>query len=129
MKRFVERCFPQSFLLAKKGPLRLFLQDNDPSQQSAAACSALKKVNCHQVLIPARSPEFNPIENIFHLVKDALMDEAIEKRITKESVPLFHKRIVAALHRVASAHADKTIESMPKRLSMVLAAKGARVRY
>ena len=129
MKGFVERNFPQAFLLAQKSPLRLFLQDNDPSQQSASATSAWKKLNCAQVYIPPRSPDFNPIENIFNLTKKELADEAIEKKNFKESVPQFHKRITAALHRVAKDHADKTIESLPNRMAMAVAAKGARIRY
>ena len=81
MKGFVERNFTQAFLLAKKGPGRLFVQDNDPSQQSASATKAWEKLGFEQVYIPPRSPDLNPIENIFNLAKEFLQQEACEKEI------------------------------------------------
>lgn len=129
MKSFVERNFNQAFLLGKKGPGRIFLQDNDPSQQSALATKAWKRLGFEQVYIPPRSPDLNPIENIFNLVKKLLHDEAIEKRILHESLAEFKARIVRAVHRVAKDHASKTIASMAKRCQMVIDGKGARIPY
>jgi len=60
---FVRRCFPQAFLLSQKTQSRVFVQDNDASQQSSPAIRALAAVRAQQLFIPARSPDFNPIEN------------------------------------------------------------------
>ena len=43
--------------------------DNDPSQRSLAAKTAIKEEGCELFCIPARSPDLNPIENMFHIVK------------------------------------------------------------
>lgn len=48
---------------------RMFIMDNDPCQTSKKALTALKDIECDLHRIPARSPDLNPIENVFHLVK------------------------------------------------------------
>lgn len=63
----------------------LFVMDNDPSQVSKLAMSAPREIECKLSKIPSRSPDLNPCESIFHIVKDSLDDEAIEKHINKES--------------------------------------------
>ena len=66
--------------------------DNDPSQRSRADQMALEDIESKFQEIPPRSPDLNPIENIFHLVKRYLENEAISKCITKESFEEFQSR-------------------------------------
>ena len=73
----VFREFPQMFKNARKGQSRLWLQDGDPSQSSSAARMAMKS-------IPACSPDINPIENVFHLIKRKLNSDALQRNIKKE---------------------------------------------
>ena len=65
--RFVRDKFP--VLFSRKRGRKWFVMDNDPSQRSLAARKAIKKECCELFSIPARSPDLNPIENMFHLVK------------------------------------------------------------
>ena len=44
----------------------MFVQDGDPSQNSKAAKTALSKIGAVQFSIPPRSPDLNPIENVFN---------------------------------------------------------------
>ena len=55
--------------------------DNDPSQVSKLAMNALREIECELCKIPSRSPDLNPCELNFHLVKDSLDNEAIERNI------------------------------------------------
>ena len=103
--------------------------DNDPSQSSVATHAALSRIGASRIAIPARSPDLNPIENLFNVAKKALFDEAVENNIICESVPEFKKRVMKALGRAAAAYADKTISSMPKRVRQILSTKGARCAY
>ena len=57
----------------------LFVQDNDPSQNSAKANESLKTIGAEVVKITPRSPDLNPIENFFHNVK--LRQDALDKRL------------------------------------------------
>ena len=79
--------------------------------------------------IPARSPDLNPIENIFHIVKCSLREEAINKRIETESFAQFQDRVVCALNLISCDVIDKTIESLPKRVEALIKSGGYRSKY
>ena len=69
--QFIKNNFNLCF--GKAGPKtdgkRLFVMDNDPCQTSKKAMLALTHIECELHRIPPCSPDINPIENIFHLVK------------------------------------------------------------
>ena len=79
--RFVKENLNLCF--AKAGPRSglqcIFVMDNCPCQNSKVALSALGSVECTRHKIPARSPDLNPIENIFNVVKKQL-EEKMKKR-------------------------------------------------
>ena len=70
-----------------------WVQDGDRSQNSAQAKQAMKDVNAHLLSIPPRSPDINPIENVFHLVQKKLRKEAVQHHIERETLPQFEKRV------------------------------------
>ena len=78
--------------------------------------NALRDVEGELLKIPARSPDLNPIENIFHIVKNSLREDAIKKRVEAESFLQFQERVVCALKCIWCNVIDKTIESLPKRI-------------
>jgi transposase len=55
--------------------------DKDPSQTSKAARKAMEKSEAKFHKIPATSSDLNSIENLFHLVKKSLENEAIANNI------------------------------------------------
>ena len=63
-------------VMRKKEKL-LFIMDNDPSQRSILASDALEEVGAKLVEIPARSPDLNPIENLFNIIKCNLRQETL----------------------------------------------------
>ena len=65
---------------------KLFLQDGDRSQNSKKAKTALDEVGSRQFSIPPRSPDLNPIENIFNLVKAKLREDAFDKKSRRRSL-------------------------------------------
>ena len=50
-------------------------------------------VSCRMLAILARSPDLNPIENIFHLVRANLQKCALNKEIKKETFLEFSRRV------------------------------------
>ena len=79
--------------------------------------------------IPPRSPDLNPIENVFHLVKRKLNSDAIENNITQESFKEFSDRIRKTMENFPTSIIDNTIESMDKRISLIIKSKGQRIKY
>ena len=129
--QFIREHFNSCF--AKDGPKRngkrLFLMDNDPSQTSKASHRAMEQVEAELHQTPPRSPDLNPIENIFHVVKSFLDDEAISFNIRKETFEDFKTRVINMFEKIDVDLIDRTIESMPKRIDAVLSSKGYRTKY
>ena len=72
--QFIRRYFANLFEIAGKeeDDRKIFVMDNDPSQTSAKARAVLTEMGYTMQKIPPRSPDLNPIENIFHLVRKRL---------------------------------------------------------
>ena len=79
--------------------------------------------------IPSCSPDIDPIEGIFHIVKDMLEEEAIERNITKKSFEEFQTRVLQTLGDLDTAVIDKAIDSMPRRMRAIIKGKGSRTKY
>jgi len=113
----------------RKPGQRLFSMDNDPSQNSGPACQAMEEVEAKLHKIPPRSPDLNQIENILHVLRHLLDDEAESCNITHETFDQFKRRVRRTLESIDIKHIDKTIESMSKRIDAVLASKGGQSKY
>ena len=72
---------------------------------------------------------FYPIENVFHFVKSELRTEAFEKNINYEIFEQFSARVKHTLDNTPTKYIDKTIESILKRMLMVITSKGQRIKY
>ena len=128
---FICRHFNLAFAQAgpKANGRRLFVMDNDPSQRSKAAAKALEGIEAELLEIPARSPDVDCIENVFHLVKRFLEEEAIALNITKECFEEFKQRVFTAFDSIPVAVIDNIILSMSKRIEAILTCKGHRTKY
>jgi transposase len=124
---FVKRNFINMFGAADKDHVKYFVQDGDRSQNSKAAKEAMKRVKAEIFHIPAKSPDLNPIENVFHLTNKDLRQSS--KTITRESREEFLFRIRRALYGIPIQTIDKTIASMDRRIGMVIKARGERIKY
>ena len=126
---FVREQFPQLFTRSANPRGRLFLQDGDPSQNSRKAKDAFDDVHARMFHIPPRSPDINPIENVFNNVKQELREFALRTHLTHESYDSFCLRVQHTLLHFSPAIIDRTIESMPKRMDAIIKAKGQRIKY
>ena len=108
---------------------KLFLQDGDPSQNSAKSLAAVKSVGKEVFNIPPRSPDLNPIENVFNLVGQKLREDAISLNLSKETFHQFQERIVTTLNSIPTETIDKTIESIRTRLLQIISKGGHRTKY
>ena len=103
--------------------------DNDPSRTSKVALLALRDIECNLHRIPPRSPDLNPIENIFHIVKKQLEDEALNLHITNELFQDFRDRVYRCLDSLDIETINRTILSMPRRIEKIIANRGIRLKY
>lgn len=125
---FIRKHFNSMFEASGKSE-RLFLQDGDPSQNSKKALNAMEEVGANLLKIPPRSPDVNPIENFFHLLDTQLKQDALDKGITKESFEKFALRVKKTALNFPSLTIDNIIESMHKRMKMIVMGNGQRLKY
>lgn len=125
---FIRDNFEQMFDDADKDS-STWVQDGDPSQNSKKAKDAMREVKANLLSIPPRSPDINPIENIFHMVSKTLNKDAIGKRIQRENLAEFEQRVVKTLRAIPVATIDKTIASMHRRLNKIIKKRGGRIKY
>lgn len=121
--------FANAFSISSNPRGKLFLMDGCPRQNSAVAKVAIDNINGRILKIPARSPDLNPIENFFHLVGKELCRQALAKQIKKETFEQFSARCVSTIKNFDACKIDAIIESMNKRMDMVIKSKGQRIKY
>lgn len=79
--------------------------------------------------IPAMSPDLNPTENMFHIVRKRLKEDAINLKIENKNYKDFSLRVKKTIERIDKVHISATFESFPKRLRAVIRLRGARSKY
>ena len=126
-KSLIEREFPRMFRVCDKARPKLFMQDNDPSQNSALARTAWRRLGAKLVPLPPRSGDIYFIENVFHIV-EGFGEGHIEKSITHETFQEFSDRVATTFHNLDTASIDKTIESMNNKIELLIKYKGKRTR-
>ena len=94
-----------------------FLQDDDPIQNSVVAQKATGDIGALLFRILARSPDLNPIENIFKIVSAKLKRDALRKQITHETFKQFSRRVEKSLRNINPKTTDLTIEFKELNLS------------
>lgn len=128
--KFVRKHFPAILERCQiSGQQRTFLQDGDPSQNSERVKKVLGRLSATVFNIPPRSPDLNPIENVFKLLGDQLRDDALEQNIERETFREFRRRVVKTLLQIPANVIDRIIESMPKRIDSIIRARGGRLKY
>ena len=113
----------------KRNEKLLLDMDNDPSQRSMVAKDALQEIGPELVEIPARSPDLNPIENIFHNIKRSLREDALKRKIVREDFESFKQRVLSTPLQYDGSVIDRTIETMTLRLQRIAKSGGYRTKY
>ena len=125
---FFKKEFRRIFKKSNNPNGNLFLQDGDPRQNSKVVQKELNKIGVKCFPIPPRSPDINPIENLFHLVDVQLQQDALLLNITKESEEQFASRVRKTLLDFLTNKIDCIIDSMPKRMFMFAQKQWAKIK-
>ena len=126
--KFVKNKFHSTFIKTMKES-RTFLQDGDPKQNRAVARNIISRRGYNIFSIPARSPDLNPIENMFNIVRKQLHEDALKNNITKETYSEFAARVKSTFENFPVDILDRTIESLPRRMELIIAGKGSRTKH
>ena len=81
------------FEMADKGVGRIWVEDGDPTQNCTNAKEAMSRVCCQLFKIPPRSPDLNPIENLFNVVSQTLRRTLLTRTLQKRPTKNFNKEL------------------------------------
>ena len=78
---------------------------------------------------PSRSPDLNPIENLFHVAGQRLRIQSLKQKFQYECYEAFCQRIRKTLLSFPVGIIDRRFTSMHKRLDAIIRLKGQRNKY
>ena len=103
----------------------IFQQDNDPKLTSKLA---QKWIDSHGIRVmdwPAQSPDLNPIEHLWQLLKRRLHQYPVPPKGVFE----LWDRVDVEWGKITAEECQNLIESMPRRVWAVIKAKGGHTKY
>ena len=103
----------------------IFQQDNDPKHTSKKAEKWMESNGINVMTQPAQSPDLNPIEHLWSHVKRKLK----EYEEPPKGVHELWERLVVEWNAIPAEVCQNLIESMPRRISAVIKAKGGPTKY
>lgn len=116
----------KSLKFYRKNPKNvIFQQDNDPKHKSKKAMELLKKQPFELMEWPAQSPDLNPIEHLWSHFKNKLG----EFETPPASIHELWTRMEAEWEKITPSVCQNLIESMPRRVTAVIKAKGGHTKY
>jgi hypothetical protein len=103
----------------------IFQHDNDPKHKAERVQDWLKDQEFQVLDWPAQSPDLNPIEHMWALLKRRLNEEPPAKGVNE----LWERVSEIWYNRITQEECLKVIHSMPDRIKSVLNAKGMWTKY
>jgi transposase len=104
----------------------IFQEDNDPKHGGEHGCKIVKKWiadnNIKRLKWPAQSPDMNPIEHVWFLLKRRL---ALLRHKNFEELKVNIKK---EFENIDKQHISNLIKSMPRRIKALIKAKGGHTK-
>ncbi len=105
------------------GRRALFQHDNDPKHTSKATVGFLKKNRVKVIQWPSMSPDLNPIEHLWGILKRQV------EHHSPSSIQSLKEVILEEWKKIDLAKCRQLVHSMPRRLGAVIKNHGSHTKY
>lgn len=109
------------------GVVHTFMQDNAPCHKAAIVLEEFDEGGVQLCHWPANSPNLNPIENLWAILKFKLTKHSPEER--PKTMDELWICLQTAWDEVDLEHLKSLVYSMPKRMRLVIQAGGGSISY
>jgi transposase len=111
----------------------IFMHDNAPCHKTRDILDLLEESHIPTMVWPANSPDLNPIENLWRDLKSRFYSEFCKLRsnpsASRESYGDYEKILQQLWLETDWNYIRSLMESMPRRVAAVIAAKGGHTKY
>lgn len=116
---------PIAFELGDPSTDWIFMDDNASCHRSAVTKEFKERAGIRTLPWPARSPDLNPIENVWSMLKRNVR----RKLLPGDTIEQLRSLLQTEWGALDQTRLDRIIDSMPSRVSAVIKEKGARTKY
>ena len=102
----------------------IFMQDGTPCHRSKVATDFLKKNNISMLEWPGNSPDLNPIENLWTIMKDKVADK---QPSSAQNLKQAIKDVWVT--EITQEYCESLVSSMPRRIQAVIDSKRGHTKY
>lgn len=103
----------------------MFMDDNAAPHAARIVSEYFEQVEIHRMIWPARSPDLNPIEHIWDMLKKRIRSRAV----VPENVNDLRIALREEWENIPQTDIQATIRSMHRRMEAVIRARGGNTRY
>lgn len=123
---YVEHTVPviHSFIL--EHPELLLMQDNAPGHGAQYTTDELKARGINLIYWPPYSPDLNPIESVWNIMKDWIQEHYLEEKL---SYKVLRKAVTEAWEGVGQEKLNELLSTMRARCEAVIQANGMHTRF
>ena len=127
---FCERILPQLSQFHSENPDILYMHDNAPCHKAHSTIEALLEVGITPISWPPYSPDLNPIESLWNLLKNHIQLSSPEINGVRQVRSATLKMLIeAAWDSIPSEELSSLLGSMHERCVAVIKANGGYTKY